>query len=56
MAHNVTFTISDSDLRYLKRMAEQEEAASWKDYAAALWSAKLWEDREINDVWENNEQ
>lgn len=55
MAHKVTFTLSDNELDYLKRMAKQEGDGSWKDYAASIWRMRLWEDREIYDVWHNNE-
>ena len=56
MAHKVTFTLSDNELDYLKHMAEQEDEASWRDYARHLWQSKLWEDREINDIWGTDEQ
>ena len=55
MAHKITFILSENELKYLKKMAEQEGDADYREYAKYLWSSKLWEDREINDIWYNNE-
>lgn len=55
MAHKVTFTLSDNELDYLKRIAKQDGYESWKDYAASIWRMSLWEDRENYDIWHNNE-
>jgi hypothetical protein len=55
MAHKITFVLTDNEYDYLKHMGE-EDGETWKEYATHLFSSRLWEDREINDVWHNNEE
>lgn len=49
----LTINITGNDLEYLKKIAK-EEGESWQQYATRLFTAKLWEDRELYDVWFDN--
>ena len=51
----LTINITEDELKYLKRIAAQEGYDGWKDYANRLWTAKLWEDRELYDEWRTEE-